>query len=342
MQTLAARYRAVFESADDGLLVVDGSHRIVAANAKACRMHGYPPGALVGGLYTELIADEWVGFYRQLRAHPELTGVVRMDKVHTRADSSRFDCEVRASWLHHEGESDEILINIRDLGERQRTVRRLTQLSRTILVDQEEERARLARELHDQLGQMLTAIRLELGWLHRALFDSVERRRVVDNCSELVEQAANELRRVCRGLRPPALDDLGIVPAIQHLAQDVAEHASFTIDLALDLDDDLRLAPDVELCIYRVLQEALNNVLRHARASRVQVRLTSDGDTILLQARDDGDGFDLDETRSFRGIGIEGMHERASLIGGHLQLTSSTGAGTTVTLRVPMTRRGAP
>lgn len=331
-----ARYHAAFDTTDDGLLVVDGTHRIVAANPKACRMHGYAPGELAGHLYTDLIADEWIAFYRNLRAHPETTGVVRMDKVHTRADGSRFDCEVRATWLRYESRADEILINIRDLGERHRAVQRLTQLSRTILMAQEEERARLARELHDQLGQILTAIRLELGCLHQAPRMSAERTRTIENCSLLVEQAADELRRVCRGLRPPALDDLGIVAAINHLARDVADHAPFTIHLDLDLDDEgLRLPPEAELCIYRVLQETLNNVLRHAHASQVHVRLACEGNDILLDARDNGQGFDLDETRGFRGIGIEGMHERASLVGGEIQIESSVGAGTRLLLRIP-------
>jgi len=229
---------------------------------------------------------------------------------------------------------------LREVAERERAQVRLAQLSRKILMAQEDERARLSRELHDELGQLLTAARLEIGWLRRQV--ALGKVNVLDASSQsihLVEEAAEELRRICRGLRPPVLDDIGLEPAVIQLAREFRERTTIATELLVSLEDeDTRLSPEASLCIYRVLQESLNNVSRHAQAKRVEISLGASDDAMVLTVRDDGSGFDIGKLgEEGGGIGIEGMRERANLVNGKLTIESAPGKGTRVELRLPET-----
>jgi two-component system sensor histidine kinase UhpB len=152
--------------------------------------------------------------------------------------------------------------------------------------------------------------------------------------TRLVERAATELRRVCRGLRPPVLDDLGLEPAATQLVKEFEERTGLAVHLQTRLGDDApEVAPETALCIYRVLQESLNNVSRHARASTVQVELTRVDHCVVLKVVDDGRGFVVGDAE--HGCGLAGMRERGALVGGRLVIRSQPGAGTEVMLHVP-------
>lgn len=210
-------------------------------------------------------------------------------------------------------------------------------LARKVLLAQEEERARISRELHDELGQLLTAQRLELGWLQQRLAaaDGASQGGF-DNAVELLEQATGELRRMCRGLRPPLLDDLGLAPAVRNLVEEVRGRTGLAIDLRLELDEAIALAPEAALCAYRVIQEALHNTARHAGAEAVQVVLSADSQSLHIEVADDGAGFDPDRLGELQGFGLEGMRERAHLVGGRLALHTRRGAGTRIVLDIPL------
>lgn len=207
-------------------------------------------------------------------------------------------------------------------------------LSRKVLIAQEEERARVSRELHDELGQTLTAIRLEMGWLEKRISADEEESDVFRNTARLVEQAADDLRRICRGLRPPLLDDLGLEPAVRLLVEEFSERTGLPAELDLDLEEEeVHPRQEVALCLYRILQESLNNIGRHAQANRVRVSLKAEQEGLLLSVTDDGVGFDPSERRPDQGCGLAGMRERATLVGGTVEISSSRGEGTTVIFR---------
>jgi two-component system sensor histidine kinase UhpB len=201
---------------------------------------------------------------------------------------------------------------------------------RLVLQAQEEERRRLARDLHDEVNQALTAILLRLEALsHDA---PPELGDEFGEVKRLVNQAMSELLQLARQLRPTALDDHGLVPA---LATHLRRFASQT-----GIDADLRtrgqaseLDADQEIAIYRVAQEALANVARHAEASRVEIDLDAAPGALELRVRDDGRGFNA--TRRGTGLGLDGMAERARLVGGELTIDSQPGRGTELVLRVP-------
>jgi signal transduction histidine kinase len=216
--------------------------------------------------------------------------------------------------------------------------KRQTALSHKVIAAQEEERARLSRELHDELGQILTAVRLELDLAKKMLAEKSEVSGAgIERAVEMVGNAAEEVRRFCRGLRPPMLDDLGVESAVRLLVGEFEQATRIRIDLDVDLREDLnRIPTEVALCVYRIIQESLNNVTRHARAERVAIQLSRAGGELSLSIRDDGRGFNLEETIAAKGIGLTGMQERASLVNGSFSILTERGKGTKVELKVPL------
>jgi signal transduction histidine kinase len=203
---------------------------------------------------------------------------------------------------------------------------------RRVVEAQELERARLARELHDETGQALTSILLGLKPLERTA-ESAEARTALESVRELVISTLQDVRRLAVELRPSALDDFGLVPAVERLTETFREQSGLRVDLETQLGEE-RLPSEAETTLYRVIQEALTNVVKHSAAKRVSILLQRKNSAVVAVVEDDGAGFDPSNTR-VDAIGLAGMRERVSLAGGRLQVESSPGAGTTVVAEVP-------
>ncbi|MBN1655923.1 MAG: response regulator [Deltaproteobacteria bacterium] len=218
------------------------------------------------------------------------------------------------------------------------TIERLESLSRKVLMAQEEERARVSRELHDELGQLLAAARYELGFLSNTQARSAHAHDLdFANAIGMIERAANELRRICQGLRPPLLDTLGLEPSIEMLVREFRERTGMNIESDIRIDEiEARISPDIALCTYRILQEALNNIVRHASAAKVTVSVFAEASDLKLTVQDDGKGFDLPKVDATKGCGILGMRERAWLVNGTVSIWSALLRGTRVTFSVPL------
>jgi signal transduction histidine kinase len=204
---------------------------------------------------------------------------------------------------------------------------------------QEAERARVSRDLHDQIGQALTSVLLGLRLVDGSLpGDRGDLSEVLERTGEvreLVVQALDEVRQLAFELRPTVLDDIGLVAAVHRLADDLTHRFGVRVELTLDgLDDERRLPPEVETVVYRVVQEALTNVARHAEASFASVAITADSDGTRASISDDGVGFEVGDGPR-RSLGLAGMTERASLVGGQLEIASTPAKGTTIVLEVP-------
>jgi signal transduction histidine kinase len=204
---------------------------------------------------------------------------------------------------------------------------------RRVVQAQELERARLARELHDETGQALTSILLGLKSLEDRAAGEDDRAAVAE-LRELVVSTLQDVRRLAVELRPAALDDFGLVPAVERLRDIVAEQGAISVDVQSELSD-ARLPADTETALYRIAQEAFTNVLKHAAASRVTLRLTRRDHTVTLVVHDDGKGFDPASVRD-GSLGLVGMGERVALLGGRLTIESSEGAGTMLKAEVPI------
>ena len=201
----------------------------------------------------------------------------------------------------------------------------------------EGERSRIARELHDEVGQTLTGVMLQVEGLAARIPGELQEQ--LDELRETARRGTEDVRRIARQLRPEALDDLGLVPALTALATGFAARTGLEVEREFDADLP-PLTADAELVVYRVAQESLTNVARHADARRVLMELRGDRRTrsVVLTVADDGRGVD----GTGRGSGIRGMRERALMVGGRLRFDSQPGRGVRVTLRVPEAKEPAP
>jgi signal transduction histidine kinase len=212
---------------------------------------------------------------------------------------------------------------------------RLQSLSRRLVEVQEAERHYVARELHDEAGQALTALRIGIDLARQELpEDAVRPRARLDEAVALADATTDRIRRLAQDLRPPALSALGLNATLEGLCRAVAGQARLAVDYG---GAELPGVPDpIAIHLYRCLQEALTNIVRHARAHHVQVALTHDGTAIRLQVEDDGAGFDPGaQGRLSQGLGLTGMRERLELVHGRLEIASSPGRGTRLAATVP-------
>jgi signal transduction histidine kinase len=204
---------------------------------------------------------------------------------------------------------------------------------RRVVDAQESERRRLARELHDETGQALTSILLGLKVLEER-FDDVESRAATAELRELVVSTLQDVRRLAVELRPTALDDFGLVAALERLTTSFAEQSGIAVDFQTSLTDE-RLSDEIETALYRIVQESLTNVVKHARAHHVSILLARKNGAIKAVIEDDGQGFDPAKG-AFDGFGLVGMRERLALLGGRLEVESGSETGTTVAAEVPL------
>lgn len=216
--------------------------------------------------------------------------------------------------------------------------RRMRELSQEIVATQEEERRKLSRELHDQVGQMLTGLRMSLGRIERAGRDGAGDRfhPSLQDARGIVDDLTAMVRDLASGLRPSMLDDLGLAPALEWLGRDVSRRSGMPVDVSVDARvNDL---PDAHrTCAYRVVQEALTNVVRHARASRAGVVVRREAGGVRIEVRDDGIGLPRGaETGERTGLGLRGLEERVKELAGSVHIGSGRGSGTTVTVHLPI------
>lgn len=278
---------------------------------------------LVGGLAVMLIANgallRW-----GLAPLDRLTGLM------TTVDLLRPGQRLPVPGAGGGGEVSELIRTFNDMLDRLEHERATS--SAQALLAQEAERRRIAQELHDEVGQSMTAILLVL---KRAADDApAPLREDLQQAQEITRESLDEVRRLVRRLRPGVLDDLGLVSALTSLAQDFATHTGLRVPRRFDTGLPA-LDRETELVLYRVAQESLTNAARHADARRVEVGLRRAGEAVVLEITDDGRGIET----AREGAGIRGMRERALLAGATLDITSAPGAGTRIRLTTPVPRK---
>jgi len=210
-------------------------------------------------------------------------------------------------------------------------------LLESLVEAQEEERGRLARELHDGAGQMLTALLVRIKTLEKDC-PTIPMQNGLQSLLALVSETIEQVRDLSYRLRPAALDEFGLPVALGILMDEMTENSSITAHYLTDLNDDT-LPSGIEVTLYRIAQEALTNVIRHAQASTVQVALSQENQVILLNIKDDGCGFDprlATAVSEQRHLGLISMRERAAIAGGSLTLDTEPGAGTSLLIRLPL------
>jgi len=212
--------------------------------------------------------------------------------------------------------------------------RQMRELSQQLVAAQEEERRKLSRELHDHVGQTLTALRMELGRIDRLQVGANPRLgSTVGECRQLVDDMVHTVRDLALGLRPSMLDDFGLRPALEWQARDFTRRSNVPVELVMTGALDT-LSDQHRTCIYRVVQESLTNCVRHARAGRISVAVHAHPDALEVSVSDDGVG--LDPTRRRAGFGLRGIEERVRELGGRVSLQSASGQGATLAIWLPL------
>jgi signal transduction histidine kinase len=218
----------------------------------------------------------------------------------------------------------------------EQNTRYLQQLSTRLIGAQEEERRNIARELHDEVGQALTAVQVELSVAQRRLRTGEQNPQLLSDAETITRGALQTVRDVSQLLHPALLDDLGLAAAVEWQARSFESRTGIRVDVQHD-GMAKRVPRAVELAAYRIVQEALTNVVKHARASRCQIRLQRHGDDLEIGVEDDGRGFDPEDVgEAHRGLGLLGMRERVALLDGRVAFESASGEGTRVKVRLPV------
>ncbi len=332
MDPQEGRYRMLFEHSPLPMWVVDvQTLRFLGVNEAALRLYGYERDAFLAMTLEEVRMPQGREPFGEFLRRASGT-VNRGTFRHLRKDGEPMDIDAIGHLVMWRGRSARLVV-LNDITEMKRTQQdlersqeRLRALSRRLLEIQEKERARLARDLHDDVGQALTALKIQL----ESLAGGALAGRVLE-CVETARHTLERVRQLSLSLRPLQLDDLGLVAALCSHLDRQASIGGLTphFDAA---DAPQGVAAEVETACFRVAQEAITNVLRHARASNLWLRLFTAGGRLALSVRDDGMGFDLQAARR-RGaagasLGLVGMEERVALAGGELELRSAPGQGT--------------
>ena len=335
------RYRELFENAKDAIYVHDLEGTYLSINRAAEKLSGYSRAEIVGHNFKEFVAAEHVrdvrdSFWKKLAQQGETT--YEVDVINK--DGRRVPIEVSSRAIYENGELVGVQGMARDITERKLAQDALQRFSRNLIEAQEEERRRIARELHDQIGQILTAVKMNLHAVQQFCQGSEAGFYVKDNI-EAVDEALRLVRDLSVELRPPILDDLGLTTALRWYVDRYTKRTGLNVDVVVDLpDENERFARELETACFRIAQEALTNVVRHAKATQVLVRLTRATDVLFLIVKDDGVGFDVERLRKRASrvatLGLVSMQERAHAAGGTIEIDSAPASGTEIRFSLPL------
>ncbi len=345
------RFRSVAQTANDGIITVDSHGDIVFWNDAAEKTFGYSADEVMGKPLTVIMPqrfrkDHAAGLERVVSTGQ--SGIIgkTVDKIGYRKDGTEFPVELSlAGWKTEEGLFFTGII--RDVTERKRADEEIRHLSRQLMNVIEEERKRLARDIHDECGQALTTLQFSIETLMNSLPSKLKDQ--TETCHELVglvDKLGDKMRNISSELCPPMLDHLGLVPTLEWCVDDfVKRRDGIKVDFE-PMGVKKRPDPEIEIVLYRILQEALNNIAKHAKATYINVLLTYSHPKFILSIKDDGVGFKQGESivpleAEKQGIGLLGMRERVGSVGGSIEIRSSTGKGTVIRAELPASVRKA-
>lgn len=346
MLALTTRLRGVLDLTPVAIWIVDGE-QLVYANHAAAALFGVPDlHHLVGrSIGTLLQVNGPMSLPSHLaRAARDVSQPDLLSGQVLRPDGQFRQVEIATAALPDHGATvmQMVIIDVSEsraqAQEQSQHRQELRRLAASVVEAREEERRRIARELHDELGQRLTALKLELASLRSEDAggpDTAGRAARIAGMMEMVDNTVAALRRIAVDLRPLMLDDLGLNAAIESLARDAARRMDMEVTVQLDRDDP-PLAPGADIALYRMVQEALTNVGRHAGATDVRIELGRDGDELVLTVHDNGRGFPERAMRQEGRYGLLGMRERALMLGGRLEVDNPPGGGGRITVRLPL------
>jgi PAS domain S-box-containing protein len=349
------RYAAILESAMDAVIAINEAQEVVLFNQAAEQMFGCPRAEALGRTLDRFLPPRFrAAHHGHIDAFGAAGTTTRRMGHNTvlfaqKADGTEFPIEASISKAGAGGAHLYTVI-LRDITLRKHSEDALRQseielreLSAQVLQAREDEKTRIARELHDELGQQLTALKMDLAWA-RALLPAgaAELSYKLARMDVTLDATVAATRRISADLRPLMLDDLGLAEAAEWLVEDFEQRSGIVCELALDQPEQVSaLDPTTATALYRMLQESLTNVARHSQAGHVSVALGIEGGEVFLAIEDDGRGISSGDRSKSRSFGLKGMRERAHYLGGTAQIEPASERGTRVAVRVPALRESA-
>lgn len=344
-----ATTRALLETAAQAILAIDGGGRIVLANKTAAEMFGYETSHELLGRPLEMLVPERLRSRHEIhraefssnpKTRPMGTGV---ELSGLRKNGSEFPIEVSLSSVATRRGPLAVSF-VSDITARKQaetalrnSEQQLRALAGSLLTAQENERRRVARELHDDVTQRLAFLSIELGKLGSEIPDSLEETRArVRALQDQTLRVSGEVRRLSHGLHPSVIADFGLSVALEEYCQEFEKAQGVHVEFE-GLVEDSELDASGATCLYRIAQESMRNAVNHGRATHVRVELSAGARSMQLRIKDNGLGFSTDGARTKTGLGVVSMQERIRLVNGNLVLSSKVGAGTEITASVPLT-----
>jgi len=317
----------------------DGS--IQAANPAACSMFQRTEEEICTLGRDGLIDLEDPRLYEFLEERKK-TGTVQSELNMLRKDGTRVPVQITSSvYADARGEerTSMIIRDITDLKQTEQILQNKNRLLQQLYVHQdqirENDRKRISREIHDELGQSLSALKIDLGWLKDHLELNQRAFDKINGMSDIVSETIKTVQRIASDLRPGLLDDLGLIPAMEWYCQEFEKRTGVICQF---IGDDIEINNErITLVIYRILQEALTNVMRHSEANNVMVNLYKKNEWIVLEVNDNGKGMDSSKINGPTSLGIVGMRERVNQYNGKLNISSKLNKGTKLSIHIPLT-----
>lgn len=348
-----AQSKAILDHAADAIISADEYGVIHLFNPAAARIFGYMENEVLGKNIKMLIPRPYLPEHESYRTGSAavasvaaLAGVGR-EVSGRRKDGTRFPLELAVSEIKREPHRLFIAV-ARDITERKQSEAALEQsrqqlrsLAARLQAVREEERTRISREIHDELGQALTGVKMDISWIKASLpGNKPGLKERADMMSDLVDSTIQTVRKIATELRPGILDNLGLVAALEWQAEEFQTRTGIVCQCTSRVDED-RLEPSHQTALFRIFQETLTNVARHAQATRVEASLREESDNIWLRIQDNGRGITSLELTGAASLGLLGIRERAAILGGEVNIVGRSGGGTTVITRVPAGRNNA-
>ena len=344
------RLAGIIDTAIDGIMTINSEQNILLLNPSAAAIFGYHVSDLMGVSLNKVIPDRHRKVHGSHIAKFGDTGATKRKMGNDfedfyvtglRADGTEFPIEASISSLLEEGQRYYTVI-FRDITERklakERTAQyhiQLSQLSMALQNIREEERKHIARELHDDLGQLLAALRMDLSLLQRDHQVTEKSHKILNSMDQLILTSITTLRRIATDLRPRALDEGGLFFALQNLQKDFSNRHGVDCELIAD-EEQLILNDERSTAIFRIIQESLTNVARHANATEVQIEFHRNETALSLKISDNGRGIGKEDMLKSRSFGLVGMRERIKVLQGEFTISSTSGEGTCLEVSIPL------
>ena len=342
------RLRGILDSAMDAIITTDADQRVILFNNAAEAMFGWTRDQALGAPLASFIPERFRRAHGDHVARFGATGTTsrRMGgslRVVTglRRNGEEFPIDASISQIDESGTRFYTVI-LRDVTARieaeaalRRSKDELQELGAAAHMTREQEKSRIARELHDELGQLLTMLQMDVAWCkERQPRGDAPFGAKLDRMESLLKSTIAATRRIASDLRPLMLDDLGLVPSIEWLVENFAQRTGIACELSIG-DRDLNLSREHATAIFRIIQESLTNVAKHAQATHADITIETENHALVVRIEDDGVGFAPGAPRKPHSFGLFGLRERASLMGGEASIASASGQGTRIEVRLP-------